>query len=71
MIDPVLLVILLSAASRQAGIIPDKNESFTEVSPSVIMFYGVKLGSFRQRRYLAVIYPNKIVIEPYGHQSKK
>ena len=68
--DPVLLVEILSAC-KQAKVIPDRTEGFTEVSPSVIMFYGVKLGTYRQRRYLAVIYPNKIVIESYGNQSKK
>ena len=73
MTDPVLLVEIL-AACKSADIIPNKSDGFTEVSPSVIMFSGVKTdkvyaktGKGRHRRYMAVVYPNKVVIEPYGN----
>ena len=73
MIDPVLLVEIL-AACKNANVIPTKSDGFAEVSPSVIMFSGVKTdivyaktGKGRHRRYMAVVYPNKVVIEPYGN----
>ena len=73
MMDPVLLVEIL-AACKADNIIPNRADGFTEVSPSVIMFSGVKTdkvyaktGKGRHRRYVAVIYPNKVVIETYGN----
>ena len=73
MMDPVLLVEILAACKRDQ-IIPNKADGFTEVSPSVIMFTGVKTdkayaktGIGRHKQYMAVVYPNRINIEPYGN----
>ena len=59
---------------QEHGIIVDERDGFTPISPSVIMFSGVKIDPYfstrgvgRQRRYLALI-GETIRIQNYENQ---
>ena len=64
----------LLATCKAYGIVVDERDGFTPISPSVIMFSGVKIDPYfstrgvgRQRRYLALI-GETIRIQNYENQ---
>ena len=60
-------------AAEELGITVDLRQGFTEIAPSVIMFYGVwfrnNKGLGRQRRFIALYDHPNYRIELYEDQS--
>ena len=60
--------------AREYNIVVDQAAGLTELTPGVIMFYGVALncelsrGTGRQRLYLALYDNGYYCIEPYGEK---
>ena len=69
------LIERVNAVCTANDIIMDVDQGLTQVTPDVMMFYGVvkdkglvKLGQGKQRRFVALI-GQHIIIQPYEHQT--
>ena len=71
------LIERVEAVCTANDIIMDVSQGLTQLTPDVMMFYGVvkdkglvKLGRGKQSRFVALIGQN-IIIQPYEHQTAK
>ena len=71
------LIERVEAVCTANNIIMDTSQGLTQLTPDVMMFYGVvkdkglvKLGQGKQSRFVALIGQN-VIIQPYEHQTAK